>query len=345
MELSNENIDRLIVRYLSGNLELQDKRVLETWISNNQDNYDYFLKMKNLWEVTHPAFDVRSISTTKALSRIKLKMGLREKRVIRIYRYWSRVAAVLIIPILFALIYMVADRFVEQDYSKISYQKISAPYGTRIQMNLPDGSIVWLNSGGELKYPTKFKAGERSVYLNGEAFFEVRSDKKNPFIVYTEDMEVKATGTAFNVEGYSNDTINAVTMVNGVVEVELDRSKERLNLKPGQRINYYTKRQNYRVEEVDTYKWCAWKDGKLIFRDEPLDDVFRKIGQVYNADIVVMDKDLAKHMYRATFQGETLDEILRLMKLTVPMKYIEKTSEKAMPNGVYSKRYIEVVRL
>ena len=127
MELSNENIDRLIVRSLSGNLELQDKRVLETWISKNQDNYDYFLKMQNLWEATHPAFDVRSISTTKALSRIKLKMGLREKRVIRIYRYWSRVAAVLIIPILFALIYMVADRFVEQDYSKISDQKISAP--------------------------------------------------------------------------------------------------------------------------------------------------------------------------------------------------------------------------
>ena len=103
-------------------------------------------------------------------------------------------------------------------------------------MNLPDGSIVWLNSGGELKYPTKFKAGEYSVA--GEAFFvspalqqfffgmfRSRSDKKNPFIVYTEDMEVKATGTAFNVEGYSNDTINAVTMVNGVVEVELDRRK------------------------------------------------------------------------------------------------------------------------
>lgn len=82
-----------------------------------------------------------------------------------------------------------------------------------------------------------------------------------------------------------------------------------------------------------------------LMRRLALDDVFRKIGQVYNADIVVMDKDLAKHMYRATFQGETLDEILRLMKLTVPMKYIEKTSEKAMPNGVYSKRYIEVVRL
>lgn len=67
---------------------------------------------------------------------------------------------------------------------------------------------------------------------------------------------------------------------------------------------------------------------QINFRDEPLDDVFRKIGQVYNADIVVMDKDLAKHMYRATFQGETLDEILRLMKLTVPMKYIEKLPRK-----------------
>lgn len=103
---------------------------------------------------------------------------------IRIYRYWSRVAAVLIIPILFALIYMVADRFVEQDYSKISYQKISAPYGTRIQMNLPDGSIVWLNSGGELKYPTKFKAGERSVYLNGEAFSKSIPIRKSFHCVY-----------------------------------------------------------------------------------------------------------------------------------------------------------------
>ena len=91
MELSNENIDRLIVRYLSGNLELQDKRVLETWISNNQDNYDYFLKMKNLWEVTHPAFDVRSISTTKALSRIKLKIAPRIKKKVLIIQFKNRI--------------------------------------------------------------------------------------------------------------------------------------------------------------------------------------------------------------------------------------------------------------
>ncbi len=345
MEFSDKNIDLLITRFLSGNLNPVEKQKLENWISENRDNYSHFQKMKNLWEVTHPSFELRSASTAKALDRVKQKLGLREKPIIRIYRSWSKIAAVLLLPVLFGLIYMIADKLSLQDYSKISYQQVTAPYGTRIQMNLPDGSIVWLNSGGELKYPTEFKPGERSVYLNGEAFFEVCSDKKNPFIVHTEDMEVKATGTAFNVEGYSNDTINAVTMVNGIVEVALDRRKEKLNLKPGQRINYNTKRQHYLVEEVDTYKWCAWKDGKLIFRDEPLADVFRKIGQVYNADIVVMDKELAKHMYRATFQGETLDEILRLIKLTVPMKYIEKTTEDIMPNGVYSKRYIEVVRL
>ena len=114
-------------------------------------------------------------------------------------------------------------------------------------------------------------------------------------------------------------------------------------IKKGKNVLYQT--APVLLETIIDNKFNKYKDGKLIFRDQPLDDVFRKIGQVYNADIVVMDKDLAKHMYRATFQGETLDEILRLMKLTVPMKYIENTSEKAMPNGVYSKRYIEVVRL
>lgn len=345
MDFSDKNIDILITRFLSGNLSAEEKQQLEQWVAESRDNYCHFQKMKNLWEVAHPLFDVRSISTIRALNRTKQRIGLREKSVIRLYRTWSKIAAILFIPVLLGLVYMVADRWSLKDYSKISYQQVKAPYGTHIQMNLPDGSIVWLNSGGELKYPTKFRPGERSVYLNGEAFFEVCSDKENPFIVHTEDMVVKATGTAFNVEGYSNDTIEAVTMVNGIVEVALDRSKETLNLKPGQRINYNTKRQDYSVEEVDAYKWCAWKDGKLIFRDEPLGDVFRKIGQVYNADIVVMDKELAKHIYRATFQGESLDEILRLMKLTVPMKYIEKTSKGVTPNGVYSKRYIEVVRL
>ena len=320
MELSNENIDRLIVRYLSGNLELQDKRVLETWISNNQDNYDYFLKMKNLWEVTHPAFDVRSISTTKALSRIKLKMGLREKRVIRIYRYWSRVAAVLIIPILFALIYMVADRFVEQDYSKISYQKISAPYGTRIQMNLPDGSIVWLNSGGELKYPTKFKAGERSVYLNGEAFFEVEKDSLRPFRVEMGGLEIEVLGTSFDAIGYAADPARQVILKSGSVSISGEGLSRPVRLCPDQKFTQSVLQGEFSIEQVDARNYCQWFEERLVFYNMPLTDIMVNLERKYHVEIVLSPSLPANKRLSLVVQHEPLEDIMEVISRLMPVR-------------------------
>lgn len=342
MKETTENIDNLIASYLSGEIDKEGYSRLEKWILEDTEHQRYFEETRNMWEVLHPVFSVEDISVKKALKNVWDKVGTKERLTLRFYRYWSKIAAILLLPVAGAFIYFLATSNPIL-YNEIAYQEVAAPYGTKININLPDGSYVCLNSGGKIKYPVEFKAGERNVYLDGEAYFEVRSDKKNPFVVHTEMLDVKATGTAFNVEGYACDTVGAVTMVKGVIEVILDKKQESLNLKPGQRINYNTKSLDYKVEEVDTYKWCAWKDGKLIFRDEPLEDVFRKIGQIYNTDIIVRDKELAHHVYRATFQKESLNEILRLMKLTIPMTYIEKNN-KAATNGTFSRRYIEVIR-
>lgn len=342
MKDSTENIDLLITTYLSGHLDEEGCKRLEEWVLESNDHQRYFEEIRNVWQVMHPAFNVEQIPVEEALKEVWAKTGYKKERhSVCLYRYWSRAAAILLLPVAGILIYLLTTR--QTTYQEISYQEVTALYGTKINVNLPDGSLVCLNGGGKLKYPVNFKVGERNVYLDGEAYFEVHSDKKNPFVVHTEMLDVKATGTAFNVEGYANDSIIAVTMVKGIVEVTLDKKQESLPLKPGQRINYNTNKLNYKIEEVDTYKWCAWKDGKLIFRDESLGDVFRKIGQIYNADIIVRDHELAKHIYRATFQGESLNEILRLIKLTVPMTYIERNNH-TNADGNFARRHIEVIK-
>ena len=342
MKDSTENIDLLITAYLSGQLDKEGCKTLEEWVSESDDHQRYFEEMRNVWQVMHPAFKMEQIPVEKALKEVWKKTGYKKERhTIRFYHYWSRAAAILLLPLAGILIYLLATR--QTVYQEISYQEVTALYGTKTDVTLPDGSLVCLNGGSKLKYPVIFKSGERNVYLNGEAYFEVHSDKKNPFVVHTEMLNVKATGTAFNVEGYANDTITAVTMVEGIVEVTLDKEQESLPLNPGQRINYNINQSDYKIEEVDTYKWCAWKDGKLIFRDESLGNVFRKIGQIYNADITVNDHELAQHVYRATFQGESLNEILRLIKLTVPMTYIERNNNTSA-DGNFTRRHIEVIK-
>lgn len=342
MKEETEQMNNLIASYLSGEIDHEGRRQLEEWVARSEEHQRHFEETRNIWQLLHPAFDVEPGSATKALKDVWGKMETKERFTLRLYRKWSRVASILLLPLLGILIYM----FTLLDplpYQEIACQEVTAPYGTKVNVRLPDGSYVCLNSGGKIKYPVEFKAGERNVYLDGEAYFEVHSDKKNPFVVHTRMLDVRATGTAFNVEGYASDTIGAVTMVKGIIEVVLNQKQESLNLQPGQRMGYNTQSLRYQVEEVDTYKWCAWKDGKLIFRDEPLKDVFRKIGHIYNTDIVVKDEELARHLYRATFQKESLNEILRLMKLTIPMTYVEKNSTVG-PDGTFSRRYIEVTR-
>ena len=104
---------------------------------------------------------------------------------------------------------------------------------------------------------------KKGVSMQGEAYFEVESDKEHPFIVKTKELTVEATGTAFNVNAYVPDNIAAVTLVKGKVAVTLDKQKT-VSLSPGEKIDYNLATALYKVNKTNTYKWCSWKDGILI---------------------------------------------------------------------------------
>lgn len=337
---TNDEIDILISKLLSGNLSSSDKIKLDEWLNISSENRKYFNQMQNLWHLSHPAFNPKSIDVEKATEKVTGKINEQNRVKLPLLVWWQRIAAILIIPLIAFTGYLL-NRETELAANDV-YQEVFSPFGVRSKINLPDGSMVWLNSGSHLKYPVVFKNGSRNVVLTGEAYFEVQSDKKNPFIVDTEKMSVKATGTAFNVEAYATDTIVAVTLVHGKVDVNIDGRKN-INLMPNQRISFNNESSRYELTDTDPYKWCAWKDGILAFRDDRLDYVFKKIGLMYNVDIAVTNKEIASQLYRATFQGESLEEILRLLKLSAPIRYVH-TPRVRSANGDFSKEKIEVFK-
>ena len=254
--------------------------------------------------------------------------------------YWQQVAAILLLPLLILSAYLY---FKPASQIAETYQELFTPYGTWSVVNLPDGSKVWLNAGSSLKYPTQFNDKQRVVSMQGEACFEVESDKKHPFIVKTKQLTVEATGTAFNVNAYAPDHVAAVTLVKGKVAVTLDQKKT-ISLSPGEKIDYNLATSLYNVNKTNTYKWCSWKDGILIFRDDPLEYVFKRLGQTYNVEFILKDAELGKYSYKATFEGESLNEILRLLEMSAPIRCKE-VSNRNTNNEKFEKQRIEVSRI
>ena len=298
-----------------------------------------------MWEVSHPAFNPEEIDVDSAHRKVMEKILHQNQPVsvrpkLSFLHYWQQVAAILLLPLLILSAYLY---FKPASQIAETYQELFTPYGTWSVVNLPDGSKVWLNAGSSLKYPTQFNDKQRVVSMQGEAYFEVESDKEHPFIVKTKQLTVEATGTAFNVNAYTPDHVTAVTLVKGKVAVTLDQKKT-ISLSPGEKIDYNLATSLYNVNKTNTYKWCSWKDGILIFRDDPLEYVFKRLGQTYNVEFILKDAELGKYSYKATFEGESLNEILRLLEMSAPIRCKE-VSNRNTNNEKFEKQRIEVSRI
>ena len=336
---TDNSIESLIIKFLSGQASAEEKELLISWIKESPENRLQFKELQNIWQGLNPPFDPDEIEVEKIQKDLLKKINKRLWHQHPLVIFWQRTAAILVIPLILTVVYL----FISHEPEKITFQEIFAPYGTYTQVNLPDDSKVWLNAGSSIKYPTRFKKGSREVSLNGEAYFEVESDRKNPFTVHTSHVDVRATGTVFNVEAYPTDSIASVTMVRGKLGVTMNNQSQ-IGLIPGERASFNKNTLQCRIEKTDPYKWYAWKDGLMVFRDDPLEYVFKRLGQTFNVEIKVMDKEIANQLYRATFREESLSEILRLLKISAPIRYVDHDQDPASNNGL-RKRKLEVYKL
>jgi ferric-dicitrate binding protein FerR (iron transport regulator) len=191
--------------------------------------------------------------------------------------------------------------------------------GTITQLELPDGSKVWLNDGTTLKYPEKFTGNERRLFVDGEAYFEVKTDPKHPFIVENPMMNTLVTGTSFNINAYSNDKYFEITLVEG--KVQLEKNNQQFDLKPGEQIRFDVAKTQINRKNVNPAIYASWINGRLILEDEPLGVAVKKLGRWYNVDFIIADNELFALLLTATFQDEKLEQTLQNIVFALPVKF------------------------
>ncbi len=199
-----------------------------------------------------------------------------------------------------------------------------APKGSVSEMILPDGSVVFLNSDSKVKYSIDGKNGIREVFLEGEAWFDVKKNKKKPFVVHTPFYDINVTGTKFNVKAYETDNETTTTLEEGQVIISSNENHylaEDIVLKPGEQVVLNKATNRISKKTVNT-KWVsAWKDNKLIFVNMSLKDLIVVLERKYGVDIEVKNKEILDLHFDGTIKNETIIEILEIIKKTLPVNY------------------------
>lgn len=162
--------------------------------------------------------------------------------------------------------------------------KLATPYGQTAEVELSDGTTVWLNANSQLTFPDRFTQDERHVSVKGEAYFKVAHDAAHPFIVTTGQINTKVIGTEFDVNTTRTEG-QSVTLVKGSVEVSAIGTQLRRKLMPGENATI-SPDHTIRVKGVDVNAVCAWKDGNFYFENATLWDIAQELGQWYNVSVV-----------------------------------------------------------
>lgn len=307
--------------------------IREHWDEIELESPDYDMDSDRLLDKLHHLINLDTYSKSRKLPFYR-----------KAYQQLSKIAAVLLLPILvISAWYFMTNGQLFAKEEKTNYVEIFSPLAARTRFELPDGTIGWLNSGSTLKFPVRFKGKQREVVLSGEGFFKVMKDPEKPFIVKTSNMDIKALGTSFNVLAYPDDETCEITLESGKVIIEKTmengKSSKLVELQPNHQVVISKKTYKSVVREVSPSKYTSWKEGKLVFRNDPMNLVVKKIGRWYNVNINLQDKDLESYRFRATFEDETFTEVMKLLKLTSPIDYVEHQRE-MMPDGTFTKKKI-----
>lgn len=304
--------ETLISKYLSGEAEAKEVSVLFTWITSDNENRKLFTSIRESWALTM-AYNVESntdldhewseIADRLGVSDIHASRGLRQIS----RRSFLRVAAILVFLIVPSVAYFLLFMNPGQGMLLADSQIVES--------TLPDGTQVTLNTGSSLYYPTKFKGKERKVTLEGEAYFDVSHNTEKAFIIDAENMQIKVLGTSFYVNTNSSANTMEVVLISG--SVQLNYLDKEMRLTPGDKAVVLEAHGEIVKEEHSDPNLLAWKTKKLRFNDTPFGEIVDILGKVYQKDIVVLNPDILNCRITATFDGQSLEAVLLVLKSTI----------------------------
>ena len=334
----------LLVACFEGTLNEAQKAEVEAWRKSSEENQQIFADSFKTWQGIEHLRRMKKYKAEKALQKVHAQIAGKGRG--RVLSVLQKAAAVLILPLMAATVYFASQSVKEQEENVVWYT-LNTPAGMRSEFILPDSTKVYLNSETSLSYPATFSAQNREVNLIGEAYFEVKENKEQPFIVNTGKIDIEVTGTRFKASNYENEKLTEIVLVSGSVNLCLANSTNThhvlTRMEPGEKALYDAVNNKLNIERVNVDKYISWKDGILMFRDDPMIEVVRRLNRWFNVEINFTGNGLSDYVYTATFEDESLMQILDLLKVSAPIDYkIKKRQQNA--DKTFSKMEIEIIQ-
>lgn len=313
--------ERLLMSYVRGESSAEEASQVEYWVKCDDANEKILLHVASIHFAKNRQQRIEKRNSLSAFEKNKRKI-INRQRITRIYK-WSVAASCILFIVLFFNI------FYHSNSNKTIPQRtvlVQVNPGMRNQVELPDGTLVYLNSGSTLSYPIPYDTKQRDVTLTGEAFFKVARHDNWPFIAKTADglYRVKVTGTEFNMQAFENDTIITTTLVSGIVDVLVNGSENsnyqrRLSL--SEKTSYNKQTGKMKIEKINPQYETAWIDGKIMFRNCPLPEVLKKLSYHYNVKFEVKNPSINEYRLTGVFDNKQLSQILDYLQISSNIKY------------------------
>jgi len=343
----------IIVKVLTGTADPGEEKVFKTWIDSSDEHQSYYRQFELILRQSGEAEKYSRLNMQKAWMKIAEKAALplegqnNKRKFLKrgITRVLIRAAAIFILAYgLGGTTFYLLTRNKQTPREEAKYYSISAPLGSKSKIVLPDSSIVWLNSGSELKYPGAFENDRREVLLSGEAYFDVSKNQEAPFYVSVHEIKVKVLGTKFNIKSYPDESTIETTLEEGLVHIGKAGSSRNILLKPHQRAVFVRKygetnasgsgdgelrkvglvdhiEQFFIFEEADTDLYTSWKDNRLKFRSKSFEDMAVELERWFGVKIHIENEGIKSKVFTGSFDKENIEQVIKALKVTIKFDY------------------------
>lgn len=334
----------LMARNLSGEASAEQREELIKLLQENPEWMQHYDMMKTLWK---PAAAKQENSDDQERIRHILQLADAESNeapVIPIYRHRNRrwwytgTAAAVAIALTWSVMNYMAGT---KETVRTPQQEIVAQKGSKTRTLLPDGSIVWLNAGSKISFPSNFHGPFREVILQGEAYFDVVKQTDRPFIVHAADINIKVLGTAFNVKSYDEDKTVETTLIRGLVQITRENDEQPILLQPNQKVVLNkasqpteqeetiitTKSAAVQIQHLDSTRKeteiveTAWVYNRIEFRGDNFEEIALKLERWYNINIHFEDEAVKKLTFTGSIESETVDQAFLALKAAAQFRY------------------------
>lgn len=336
-KLNNDRIEELLPRYCEGLVTEEERLQVDIWMEESEEHRRAAKQVHALYLATDTLRVMTKVDTEKALTEVKSRMTddkrcgagdegrtVDDKKRRTMWWQWAQhAAAVLFIPLLVTLLVQYfgggSDK---QELAQMMEVKTNP--GMMTSLTLPDGTLVFLNSESTLTYPLQFNEETRNVTLQGEAYFEVAKNPEKKFIVSTaHESQIEVLGTHFNVEAYADEDRVSATLTEGKIGFlfqQGDISKKVL-LTPGQKLVYNSKENRVQLYVTSGESETAWREGKIIFKNTPLEEGLRMLEKRYNVEFIIKNHRLKEDSFTGTFTNQRLERILEYFQLSSRIRW------------------------